>query len=71
MYAERLADEFGLYSDDVQRLGMLGCAAWRAVRLVVDSGLHARGWEPPSTSEISTPPSSTTDPFPLRCWARS
>jgi uncharacterized protein (DUF885 family) len=44
LYAERLADEFGLYSDDVQRLGMLGCAAWRAVRLVVDSGLHARGW---------------------------
>jgi uncharacterized protein (DUF885 family) len=44
LYAERLADEFGLYSDDTQRLGMLGCAAWRAVRLVVDSGLHARGW---------------------------
>lgn len=44
LYAERLADEFGLYSDDMQRLGMLGCAAWRAVRLVVDSGLHARGW---------------------------
>ena len=44
LYAERLADEFGLYSDDVQRLGMLGCAAWRAVRLVVDTGLHARGW---------------------------
>jgi uncharacterized protein (DUF885 family) len=43
LYAERLADEFGLYSDEVQRLGMLGCAAWRAVRLVVDSGLHARG----------------------------
>jgi uncharacterized protein (DUF885 family) len=44
LYSERLADEFNLYSDDVQRLGMLGCAAWRAVRLVVDSGLHARGW---------------------------
>ena len=44
LYAERLADEFGLYSDDVQRLGMLGCAAFRAVRLVVDTGLHARGW---------------------------
>jgi uncharacterized protein (DUF885 family) len=44
LYAERLADEFGLYSDDMQRLGMLGCAAWRAVRLVVDTGLHARGW---------------------------
>jgi len=44
LYAERLADEFGMYSDDTQRLGMLGCAAWRAVRLVVDTGLHARGW---------------------------
>jgi uncharacterized protein (DUF885 family) len=44
LYAERIADEFGLYSDDTQRLGMLGCAALRAVRLVVDSGLHARGW---------------------------
>jgi uncharacterized protein (DUF885 family) len=44
LYAEQLADEFGLYSDDTQRLGMLGCAAWRAVRLVVDTGLHARGW---------------------------
>jgi uncharacterized protein (DUF885 family) len=44
LYAEQLADEVDLYSDDVQRLGMLGCAAWRAVRLVVDTGLHARGW---------------------------
>jgi uncharacterized protein (DUF885 family) len=44
LYAEQLADEFGLYSDDIQRLGMLGAAAWRAVRLVVDTGLHAHGW---------------------------
>jgi uncharacterized protein (DUF885 family) len=44
LYAERLADEVGLYSDDTQRLGMFSCAAWRAVRLVVDTGLHARGW---------------------------
>jgi uncharacterized protein (DUF885 family) len=44
LYAERLADEFGLYSSSVQRLGMLSYTAWRAVRLVVDSGLHARGW---------------------------
>lgn len=44
LYAEQLADELGMYSDEVQRLGMLGCAIWRAVRLVVDSGLHARGW---------------------------
>lgn len=44
LYAEQLADELGLYSDDLQRLGMLACAIWRAVRLVVDTGLHARGW---------------------------
>jgi uncharacterized protein (DUF885 family) len=44
LYAERLADEFGLYSDDMQRLGMFSLTAWRAVRLVVDTGLHARGW---------------------------
>jgi uncharacterized protein (DUF885 family) len=44
LYAEQLADELGLYSDDMQRLGMLAMQAWRAVRLVVDTGLHARGW---------------------------
>lgn len=44
LYAEQLADEFGFYSDDMQRLGMLSCAGWRAVRLIVDTGLHARGW---------------------------
>ena len=44
LYAERLADEFGLYSDDMQRLGALSLESFRAVRLVVDTGLHARGW---------------------------
>jgi uncharacterized protein (DUF885 family) len=44
LYAERLADEFGLYADDTQRLGALGLEAFRAVRLVADTGLHARGW---------------------------
>lgn len=44
LYAEGLADELGLYSDDGQRLGMLANRAWRAVRVVVDTGLHARGW---------------------------
>jgi uncharacterized protein (DUF885 family) len=44
LYAEQLADELDLYSDDIQRLGMLAAAALRAVRLVVDTGLHARGW---------------------------
>ncbi|MGE3512041.1 MAG: DUF885 family protein [Vicinamibacterales bacterium] len=44
LYAERLADEMGLYSGDLDRLGMLGSQALRAARLVVDSGMHAQGW---------------------------
>ncbi|HET9595606.1 MAG TPA: DUF885 domain-containing protein [Anaeromyxobacteraceae bacterium] len=44
LYAERLADEMGLYSTDVERLGMLSWEALRAARLVVDSGLHVLGW---------------------------
>jgi uncharacterized protein (DUF885 family) len=44
LYCERLADEMGLYSDDVARLGMLTKDAMRAGRLVVDTGLHAKGW---------------------------
>ncbi len=44
LYAERLADEMGLYDDDLDRLGMLSSDAWRACRLVVDTGLHALGW---------------------------
>jgi uncharacterized protein (DUF885 family) len=44
LYCERLADEMGLYSDDVSRLGMLTADSWRAARLVVDTGIHAMGW---------------------------
>lgn len=44
LYSERLANEMGLYTDDLSRLGMLSAAAWRAARLVVDTGLHAKGW---------------------------
>ncbi|HEX6418246.1 MAG TPA: DUF885 domain-containing protein, partial [Acidimicrobiales bacterium] len=44
LYTERLADEMGLYATDVDRLGMLASDAWRACRLVVDTGLHALGW---------------------------
>ncbi len=44
LYAEQLADEMGLYSSDLDRLGMLSNQSFRAVRLVVDSGLHALGW---------------------------
>ena len=44
LYSERLADEMGLYSSDLDRLGMLSYDAWRACRLVVDTGMHALGW---------------------------
>jgi len=44
LYTERLADELGLYSGDLDRMGMLSFDAWRAARLVVDTGLHHEGW---------------------------
>ena len=44
LYTERLCDELGLYSSDLDRLGMLSFALWRASRLVVDTGLHEMGW---------------------------
>jgi uncharacterized protein (DUF885 family) len=44
LYSERLADEMGLYTGDLDRLGMLSFDAWRACRLVVDTGMHALGW---------------------------
>ena len=44
LYAERLADEMGLFSSDVDRLGLLSNEGLRAARLVVDSGMHALGW---------------------------
>jgi uncharacterized protein (DUF885 family) len=44
LYTERLADEMGLYTGDLDRIGMLSMDAWRACRLVVDTGMHALGW---------------------------
>jgi uncharacterized protein (DUF885 family) len=44
LYTERLADEMGLYTSDMDRLGKLSYDAWRASRLVVDTGIHALGW---------------------------
>ena len=45
LYAEQLADELGMYDEDpLARLGYLQSIAFRACRLVVDTGLHARRW---------------------------
>lgn len=44
LYSEQLAEEMGLFTSDVDRMGRLSWAAIRAARLVVDSGIHALGW---------------------------
>lgn len=44
LYTERLADELGLYSGDLDRMGMLSFDTWRSARLVVDTGIHHYGW---------------------------
>jgi uncharacterized protein (DUF885 family) len=44
LYAERLAEEMGLYRHDLDRIGMLAADSIRACRLVADTGLHALGW---------------------------
>jgi len=44
LYTERLADEMGLYSGPLERIGMLSADSMRAGRLAIDTGLHALGW---------------------------
>lgn len=44
LYSEQLPHEMGMYSDAWQEFGRLKMDLWRAIRLVVDSGMHAKGW---------------------------
>ena len=44
LYSEVLADDMGVYSSPAARFGMYNYQAWRAVRLVVDTGIHDMGW---------------------------
>ena len=44
LYAETLGRELGMYEDPYQQFGAYGLEIWRAVRLVVDTGVHAKGW---------------------------
>ena len=60
LYCERLADEMGLYTSDLQRLGMLSFDALRACRLVVDTGMHYDGWSRRQAIEFMWANTATT-----------
>ncbi len=44
LYSERLANEMGVYKDPYSRFGMLSLQVWRAIRLVLDTGIHSKRW---------------------------
>ena len=73
LYSETLADEMGLYRDDGERFGMLDAQAWRAGRLVVDTGLHALRWTRQQSVDFLlevglTPTDATIETDRYICW---
>lgn len=54
LYVELLAKEVGFYQDPYSDFGRLGREIWRAIRLVVDTGIHAKGWSEAQALEFYT-----------------
>ncbi len=54
LYSERLGIEMGLYDTPAKDMGRLSYEMWRATRLVVDTGIHAKGWTKPQAIAFMT-----------------
>jgi uncharacterized protein (DUF885 family) len=61
LYAETIGGELGLYKDPYSKYGQLTNEMWRAIRLVVDTGLHAMGWTREETIRYCRANSAKTD----------
>ena len=61
LYAESLGYELGLYKDPYSKFGALNNEMWRAIRLVLDTGLHAKGWTRQQAIDYCRANSAKTD----------
>lgn len=61
LYAETLGKELGVYTDPYQYFGYLSSELWRAIRLVLDTGIHARGWTLEQAAEYARQNSANSE----------